>query len=368
MKNTLAGLSALAVCAGFILPAQGSDDVHQPACFGWFRRDPPPPTPPPPTTRYYAAPADPCCPQPTCNACPQTTCTQQYSLQSYYQQVTTYQTQTNYEPVTTYQSSSYYEPVVTYRTSCYYCPTTCSYKQTQVPETSYVLKSKCTPVQSYVAKSVQVPVQSCQKVYYYQPQTVCTQSPPPCCPTAVAQAPCCQQPPQVQAGTMGAAPVNPPQVSATPGWTPPVIKDNDGSQDKYFRKETAPPPTNGGSGGTSWQPVSPPPPAPIAPSPGAPPAHVVKLERIVFGADAIVEGEVVRGDKSPRSDAKILFVNANQSTLRETVTANHSGRFQTTLAAGGWLIYIYNFDGEAVFHSRIEVSDENTGRIVLVSR
>ena len=95
----------------------------------------------------------------------------------------------------------------------------------------------------------------------------------------------------------------------------------------------------------------------------------IKLDRIVLGADAVVEGELVRGDKTPRAQVKILFVNANQPNLRETVTTNHAGRFQATLAAGGWLVYLYNVDGDAIFHSRIEVSDEHsTGRIVLVNR
>src|SRR5580658_3634038 len=111
MKNTLAGLSAVAVCAGFLMPAHADDvtQTAQPACFGLFHRDPPPP---PRVAGYYAvaqAPAQPCCPQqPACCPQPQTTCTQSYSLQSYYQAVTSYQTQTYYEPVTTYQTSQYY--------------------------------------------------------------------------------------------------------------------------------------------------------------------------------------------------------------------------------------------------------------------
>src|ERR1700677_5291489 len=99
MRSILTGLSALAVCASILMPAQGADDVTKPACFGWLRRDPPPPPPPPPPYAVrYAAVAQveqPCCPQPA-PACPQTTCTQSYSLQSYYQAVTSYQTQTYY--------------------------------------------------------------------------------------------------------------------------------------------------------------------------------------------------------------------------------------------------------------------------------
>ena len=184
------------------------------------------------------------------------------------------------------------------------------------------------------------------------------------------QAPCCQQ-------STGMSPQQPPNVTATPGPTgadwpqrPPIINAPDDS--KYFkeqpRKETAPPPTNNSS---SWQPAAAPLPIANVPPPFAPAqtAQTVKLDRIVFGGDVVLEGELVRGDKTPRPDVKLLFVNANQSNQRDTVTTNHAGRFQVTLASGGWLVYIYNIDGEAMYHSRIEVADDQSiGRIILVNR
>ena len=138
---------------------------------------------------------------------------------------------------------------------------------------------------------------------------------------------------------------------------------------------TPAPPINDRAGKTSWEAAEPPPPAfppVVAPAPATPPAPsapAVRIDRIVLGGDASVEGQIVRDNNTPRADVKILFVNANDSNMRETAKTNDAGRFQVTLASGGWLVHIYNADGVPVYHSRVEVSDEqNAARIVLVNR
>jgi len=367
MKNPLPGLFALTVLGGMSMPAWASDDdIFQLTLF--CRR--------PASTSYYVSPlvtAAPCCPQPqptcntcqqapvavaapACNTCAQPSCSTNYVQKSYYQAVTSYQTTTYYEPVTQYQTSYYYEPVTSYRTSYYYCPETCSYKQTCTPETAYQLRSKSCPVQGYVARSAQVPVTTYQKSYYLEPQTTC-------CQTTVG----------APVG-VGAPPPQPPQISVTPGapapaGVPPVIDLQRTPPAPSAPSYSSPqPPLNG----MSWQPAAPAPaqqasPAPVQTTPAKQPT--VRLDRIVFGSDSTVEGQIVRGDNTPRPNARMLFVNANQSTLRETISANDAGRFMVSLAAGGWLVYIYDADNHAVFHSRIEVNDgQSASRIILVNR
>jgi len=148
------------------------------------------------------------------------------------------------------------------------------------------------------------------------------------------------------------------------------VTDKDPGRESMSPPRKDPPPMANpkGGGGTSWQPVSPD--ASFngaAPPVAAPVSSGIKLDRIVLGGDVVVDGDFVRADKTPRGDARILFVNANSPHIRETVTTNSAGRFQITLAGGGWLIYTYSLDGETLYHSRIEVSDEQAmGRIVLV--
>ncbi len=382
MKSMMAGLSVLAVCAGFLTSAQAANEnLFQPACF-WR---PTTAGSSPIVTAAYAPPvvaysvpiaAPPCatCQQPACSTCQQggcSTCQQggcstKYVQQSYYQPVTSYQTQTYYEPVTTYQTSYYYEPVTTLRTSYYFDPNCCSYKQVATPETSYQLRSKSCPVQGYVARSQQVPVVTYQKAYYLQPQTTC-------CHTTIGGA-----------IPMGPAPVAVPAPPPAPMLPPDIHERRDpgpspAPNSSYYppppvNDKPATPPSKTAVPSTSWQAADPQLPPPVFPNsaPAAEPAPIVpavRINRIVLGADASVEGQIVRGDNTPRPDVKVLFVNANDSTMRQTTQTNGNGRFQVTLPSGGWLVHIYNPDGVPVYHSRIDVSGEqNANQIVLVNR
>lgn len=354
MKRLLVSI----VAVGLMMVEAGSasaawNNVFQTTLFGRWRRQ---------TTVYYVAPpvVTYASPAACCTPCPppQPVCSTSYVQRCYYQPVTTHQTQTYYEPVTTYRTSYYYEPVTSYRYSCYYDPCTCSYQQVATPTTSYQLRAQSCPVQSWVQRCASVPVTTYQKSCYLEPQTVC------CTPGA----PVVAAPP-----VMGTVPQPPPQVEQRSTPPPPVINENrDGTGSPLFDKKYYPP-----NNGTSWQPQGNPPiwqpsgsvpPAvrPIAPSPPPPP---VKLDRIVFGPDSAVEGQIMRSDNSPRPNAKLLFVNANNGADRQRVTANTAGRFHVTLATGGWLVYVDNPDGTQTFNSRIEVTPQpQHARIQLVSR
>jgi hypothetical protein len=327
----------------------------------------------PPVVAYSApvvAAAAPCCPAPAPAPCPQQ-CSTSYIQRCYYQPVTTYQQQTYYEPVTTYRTSYYHEPVTSYRYSCYYDPCTCSYKQVATPVVSYALRAQTCPVQSWVQRCASVPVTTYQKSCYLQPQTTCCQTTTgPLIPTAAVgveangylnggvnggaavavpqqpfpQQPYPQQPPQIQ--------VTPPQSSA-----PPTIRDIPPSGPNVGNMSLSQPPRFPTQPPGGWQA------APVQNRPAAPP---VKLERIVFGPESYVEGQIVRGDNTPGSGASVLFVSA-QSGQRHTATANAAGRFQINLASGSYLVYVPGRDGTPLFHSRVSVANNQPTRLSVVN-
>ena len=112
----------------------------------------------------------------------------------------------------------------------------------------------------------------------------------------------------------------------------------------------------------SPQPLQPPPPQ----SPEPPKArldHTASLE------NPNVSGQVVAaGDSAPQAGAKLLFVSADRQGARQAVTADGDGRFQTTLASGGWLVYVQDDGGRPVFHDKVDVRDDLPRTITLVSR
>jgi hypothetical protein len=347
MKPLMVSVCALGLLAAEAGPAAAAwNNVYQTTLFGRCRRQQT-------TAQYVAAPvvaASPCttcaspppCPAPCAPAC-----STSYVQRCYYQPVTTYQTQTYYEPVTTYQTSYYYEPVTSYTYTSYYDACSCSCYQVATPVTSYSLRAQQCPVQSWVQRCASVPVTTYQKSCYLEPHTTCCQTtvgaliPAPCnsaAPSGVSA------PPPVINENRGTAP-------------PPIIRENNGSTDRYYppNKQT----------NFQQQPAFGVPPAvrPVAPPPP------VKLDRIVVGPDARVEGQVVRSDSTPRANARVMFVSADRLAANQTVYGNHAGRFETELSPGGWLVYLDAPDGTQLYHSRIEVNpNRTTAPIRLVNR
>jgi hypothetical protein len=345
MKRAMIVLSALGLVAVAAQPAPAAwDNVFQPTLFNRNRQ-------PAVVTQYYVPPtvvqsspivvgSSPCN---TCNPCPQTTCSQSYVQRCYYQPVVTYQTQTYYEPVTTYKTSYYYEPVTTYRYSAYYDPCSCGYQQVATPCTSYQLKAQSSPVQSWVARCTQVPVTTYQKSCYYQPQTTC-------CTT-----------------TPG------PVIPATPA--PPIIDQ----QTAPSMRDLAPPQVEEkraiGTGGSMSDRLYPPsqPQAPVMPPASmklpqpSPTNPSVKLEGIVMGPDARVDGQVVRNDNSPKANAKLMFVGA-QAGQRYFATANTAGRFSVSLPSGNWNVYVYGADDLPTYSTQVSVTGSRQPAFTLVSR
>ena len=366
MKRLLVGLCALSWFAVEAAPAMAAwDSVFQATCFFHRRKACSVPVPvqaaccPQPVVAASPPPAPCCQPQP----CQQ--CTTQYVQRCFYQPVTVYQQQSYYEPVTTYRTSYYYEPVCSYRYACYYDPCTCTSRQVAIPQTSYVLRAQQCPVQSWVQRCCSVPVTTYQKSCYLEPHTTCCQT----TVGALIPAPC--------NGCNGSG--APPAVMP-PAMMPPVAGPQPGPGVTEQRSMTPPPPPvineqrtpgiNGTGYTPQWQPNSSPQLLkPLSPqSPQSPPPPAVKLDRIVVGPDARIEGQVVRSDNTPRANAQVLFVRADQQGVMQPVTANSVGRFQTNLSTGGWLVYLTNPDGTQAYHSRIEVTGEQGPQIVLTSR
>ena len=357
MKPLTIGLGTLAIWAATVLDASAAwNNVYQPTLFGRWRQRA--------VTNYYCAPpavvhaAPVAVAAPTiaysapgpCAPCQQQQCTTNYVQRCFYQPVTTYTTQSYYEAVTTMQTSYYYEPVTSYRYSCYYDPCTCNYQQVATPVVTHELRAKSCPVQSWVQRCAQVPVTMLQKSCYLEPQTTC-------CQTTIGAL--------IPIGANGAPaygngappPGNPPNVIANPPpqSPPPPIKDSPAPGGPYGGS------TSFSNPQSQWQA-----PATIVPQSNPQPHPQVQLERIVFGPESFVDGQVVRSDNAPRPGASVLFVSADNGK-REAVTANDRGRFQVNLASGNWLVYVQGRDGTAQFHSRLSVQDRQTARITLVN-
>jgi len=366
MKTLIVGLCALGCLAVEAATASAAwNNVFQTNLVCFLRRRATSNCCPAPAVAYSA----PCCtscappaPAPCPAPCPQTSCSTSYVQRCYYQPVTVYQTQSYYEAVTTYRTSYYYEPVTTYTYRCYYDPCTCTSQQVAIPCTSYRLKAQQCPVQSWVQRCCQVPVTAYQKACYWQPQTTCcttTEGAP--IPMAANGPPVvAQSPPVVIQQQQQQPPPNVYDNRAPSQQPPPIINDQktpgtNGGYDRYY------PPIQKQMNFQAPQGIPP------AVKPIAPPPPPVKLDRIVVGPDAGVEGQVVRSDKTPRANARVQFVSADHLAPSQTVTANSAGRFQVTLASGGWLVYLDAPDGTQIFHSRIEVT-ANQPRITLVNR
>src|SRR5207302_4442137 len=150
----------------------------------------------------------------------------------------------------------------------------------------------------------------------------------------------------VSAPVIAAPQAGPPSISTTPGPTgPPNINEQrePGNVDKLYYPQLQQQQNPAGIPNASWRPSLGAPTFPTTtPTPPPPP---VKLDRIVVGPDATVEGQVVRSDNAPRPNAKIIFVSSNQASAQRTVTANSAGRFQINLATGSWNVYLHGSDG-----------------------
>jgi hypothetical protein len=332
------------------LPAQAAwNNVFQPTLFGRLNRSS--------TSSYYCQSCAPVvaqyvpvpAPAPACNTCqsaPTQQCTTNYVQRSFYQPVTTYETRSYYEPVTTYQTSYYYEAVTSYHTSYYPDPCKCGgYIAKSCPTTSYQLKQQNCPVQSWVQRCAQVPVQSYKLSYYLEPQTTCTSVGAPV-PISAAPPPCPQ----------GCAPTNPtPTPSPTPSYSSP--------QPPVIDQQRTPPPGPSGGGQTSYYPNS------MTTNQTKPASNwqpSVDLGPIAPEPRDLVQGQIVRNDRSSSLGAQVLFVNAAMGA-RHSAAINDIGRFNLALGSGSYHVYLANSAGSAAYHSQVNVDPKQSNMINLIN-
>jgi hypothetical protein len=82
-----------------------------------------------------------------------------------------------------------------------------------------------------------------------------------------------------------------------------------------------------------------------------------------------VRGEVVMPDQiTPRPGAKLVFVDADNKSRKEYLTANQFGEFDARLPAGNWYLYLGGNDGRAVYHKQVSLGDKGTYDYKVVSR
>ena len=332
------GCALAALTAGTGTARAAWDNVFQTCCWGCNKNSPA-------VANYYTPPTP--CQQP----CPQP-CTTRYVQRSYYQPVTTYKTETFYEPVTTYRTSYYYEPVTTVRYSTYYDPCSGCPQQVATPCTSYRLRSQCCPVTSYLARTACKPVTSYQMAYYWEPQTTCCQTTIGA-PIYPQGAPAAAAPPSVGEGVPPAAGDNGgyPQSGSTDGtrrYLEPPIMPRAGDTNSYRQPGLGTP--------QALPPVS---------NPDAP---KVRLDKIVALPRENVQGAVVRADRAPQSNMRVLFVNADRQRLQEEVVTDGAGKFRALLVSGNWLVYTNGTDSRPVFHRKLEVRDAEPVQLTLADR
>lgn len=292
-----------------------------------------------PKTSYYPPAACPqACPQ-SC-PCPQPEARVSYVQRCYYQPVTEYVQKCYYQPVQQNYTSYYYEPVTEYRYSTYYDPCTGCPQKVCTPTTSYRMRSQCNSVTSYVMRTSMVPVTSLKPVtvsqpvvsYYYPPATAC-------CPTGstapsnipYAGSPSVQEIRKDLPSVMPSSPMSPsdtnipnPSVPTTPGMSLPR-------------------------------------------TPGTP---AIRPDKTTSRTSTVsVHGEVVQPDQiTPRSTAKLVFVNAEKPEQKQYVTANSYGEFDVHLSSGKWYLYVGGENGRATYHKELKLGDRDSYDYKVVSR
>jgi hypothetical protein len=320
----------------------------------------------------YAAPV--AVPAPS-SGCQQ--CTTNYVQRSYYQPVVTYRRSCYVEPVTSYRTSYYYEPCTSYRYSCYYDPCSCSYQQVAQPVTTYRLRSQCCPVTSYLERCCLQPVTTYQQVNYYEPQTTCctttigapVAAPPPGAGVAVQQP--AVQGAGVQQPAVSGAPIASPPTSvgqpngSQPGGNGTIEPPGQAGQTSHSSRVPFMPPAQNGTSYRSPQLQSPQPARPTAPAT----SPRVRYDRITSTPQHNAEGQLLKADRSAQARTKIVFVCADGRGGRETTVTDEAGRFQTTLAAGNWLMYTQDAEGRWTFQRKLRVESEKPALpITLVCR
>ena len=260
----------------------------------------------------------------------------QYEQRCYYEPVKVMRAERYTEEVAVQVRSYYFDPVTSYSYRSYYDPCSRECQQIAVPRTSYVRKEKCETVLKAVERVRMVPVEVSRKVCetrpvvtYYGPVTR-SYGPIENTPVNVN--------PQIEEfrGDPSTTPNIMPKERITPPGLP-ITPQEMGSQK-------------------------------IGPAvKNQPKVNAFSTSRPA--EKTAIRGEIVANDQqTPKPGAKIVFVNATDLKVREYVTADNFGGFDTELAAGDWHMYVGSGSGEANYFKKITVTAGNSRNFTVVSR
>lgn len=242
------------------------------------------------------------------------------------------------EEVPTVERRTYYEPITTTTRSSYYNPVTGCCETIDVPRTSFRRREECNTVMKPVERLRMVPVDVQREVEVRRP-VYTTYGPE----ERIIKQPVCALP------NSGSGAV--PRVDELRSQPPSV------SPDGYAPIQSPNVPTTMPPGGTSM------------PRSNTRPARVdARTTSFSAGATA-VRGEVVRNDRAtPLAGAKLVLVSAADSKVREYADADQFGRFDLSVPAGTWHLYVGDGSGRASFHKTVKLTPADERTFTVVSR
>jgi len=97
-------------------------------------------------------------------------------------------------------------------------------------------------------------------------------------------------------------------------------------------------------------------------------APKVRLDRIASIEGTGVEGSLVSLEQPVNPGVKLLFVSTDIQGQQQTSEADDMGQIRANLQTGGWLVYVFEKNGKAEFHQRLEVRGSETKLLILTKR
>jgi hypothetical protein len=92
------------------------------------------------------------------------------------------------------------------------------------------------------------------------------------------------------------------------------------------------------------------------------------LDRVA-SRDGRLQGTIVADDRiTPRAGTRLVFTSAGKQGQQYSAQTDMTGRFAIDLPAGEWDIYMNDRDGKSVFHSQINVKNNDRRLVTVVSR
>ena len=91
------------------------------------------------------------------------------------------------------------------------------------------------------------------------------------------------------------------------------------------------------------------------------------VQTVVPAPGDAVYGQVTRRDGSPKSGTQILFVNASNKQVAQTV-ANDNGRFNVTLPSGSYYVYFASRENGPAYQGQVQVRPNQRNDFTLVNQ